>query len=71
MQPVEKEAYMEPTLVKNLALIYTRVGDHDLALDQLAYLLSIPAKVSVAELRLDPLWDPLRDNPRFQALIDE
>jgi tetratricopeptide (TPR) repeat protein len=71
MQPVETEAYIGPVLVENLALIYTRVGEHDLALDQLAFLLSIPAKISAAELRLDPRWDPLRDNARFQKLIDE
>jgi TolB-like protein/Flp pilus assembly protein TadD len=71
MQPIEEEAYIGPPLVKTLALIYARVGEHDLALDQLALLLAIPAKTSVSELRLDPRWDPLRDNVRFQNLIDK
>ena len=44
-------------------------GAAALALDQLDYLLSIPAKISVAELRLDPRWDPLREQARFQKLI--
>ena len=34
-------------------------------------LLSIPCEFSVGLLRLDPVWDPLRDNPRFQALVEK
>jgi serine/threonine protein kinase/TolB-like protein/Flp pilus assembly protein TadD len=70
MQPVEEEAYIGPPLLERLALIYTRVGESDLAIDTIDRLLSIPAKISVAELRLDPRWDPLRDQPRFQKLLD-
>jgi tetratricopeptide (TPR) repeat protein len=71
MQPVEKEAYIGPWLVENLALIYTRVGEVELAIDELDYLLSIPSKFSVSVLRLDPRWDPLRDHPRFQELLEK
>ena len=52
-----------------LAKIYTRVGQHDKALDLIDGLLSMPCELSVGLLRLDPVWDPLRDNPRFQALL--
>ena len=34
-------------------------------------LLSIPCDLSVGLLRLDPVWDPLRNNPRFQALLEK
>ena len=41
------------------------------ALDLIEDLLSIPCFLSVGLLRLDPAWDPLRDNPRFQALLEK
>jgi serine/threonine-protein kinase len=61
-----------------LAQIYAMVGEYDAAIDQLDYLLSIPSggwapygiDLSVPELRIDPTWDPLRDHPRFQALLE-
>ncbi len=40
------------------------------AIDQLEFLLSRPGELSVALLRLDPTWDPLRDHPRFQKLLE-
>ena len=70
MQPVEKDAYIGPLQVKHLAVIYSRLGEPDLAVDQLENLLSIPSRTSVEILRLDPVWDPLRDHPRFQALLE-
>jgi Flp pilus assembly protein TadD len=56
--------------VGDLARVYVMVGEYDAAIDQLDYLLSIPAgKISVPLLRIDPVWDPLRDHPRFHALL--
>ena len=52
-----------------LAEIYATTGEYDAAIDRLEYLLSIPYPMTVSVLRLDPLWDPLRDHPRFQALL--
>lgn len=54
-----------------LAKIYTRVGESDKALDLIEKLLSIPCDFSVGLLRLDPVWDPLREDPRFQALLEK
>jgi serine/threonine-protein kinase len=70
MQPVEKDFYIGPLQVEHLASIYAQLGESDLAVDQLEYLLSIPSKISIPVLRLDPIWDPLRDHPRFQALLE-
>jgi serine/threonine protein kinase/Flp pilus assembly protein TadD len=55
--------------VEDLARINVMVGEYDAAIDQLEYLLSIPSQISVSLLRLDPTWEPLRDNPRFQKII--
>jgi hypothetical protein len=44
-------------------------GENEKALDQIEYLLNKPSFLSVWKLRLDPLWDPLRNNSRFQALV--
>jgi hypothetical protein len=45
------------------------VGESDAAVRRIAYLLSIPSDFSVPQLRVDPMWDPLRSNPGFQRLV--
>jgi TolB-like protein/Tfp pilus assembly protein PilF len=67
--PVSKDARMGPSLVWNLAEIAVMVGEYDAAIDHLEYLLSIPSEMSIPLLRIDPIWDPLRDHPRFQELL--
>jgi len=57
--------------VRDLAVIYTWVREYDAALDEIEYLLSIPTWFSVHDLRLDPDFDPLRDHPRYQALLEK
>ena len=72
LHPVERDAGLGPDVVRNLAATYAAVGESEAAIDRLEYLLTIPNSfVSVPWLRLDPIWDPLRANPRFQALVAE
>ena len=52
-----------------VAEIYLLLGDYDDAVDRLEQLSEVNQAVSVPMLRIDPLWDPLRDHPRFQALL--
>ena len=54
----------------DLAQIYVMVGDHERAVEQLEYLLTNPSWVSVAWLEIDPTWNPLRDDPAFQELLE-
>jgi TolB-like protein/Flp pilus assembly protein TadD len=68
LQPVSKDAVFGPGLVLDLALIYAKTGEPDAALDQIEYLLSIPAQFSVHLLRLDPRWRVLNDHPRYRAI---
>jgi len=68
--PVTKEAWRGTYRVEELARIYVMVGEYDLAIEQLEYLLSIPGELSIPLLRLDPAWEPLRDHPRFNRLLE-
>jgi TolB-like protein len=76
LKPEAKDAVDGPHLSGYLALIYTRVGEHELALPLLERLLHTPHasdsahySVSAQDLRWRWEWDPLRGDPRFQALI--
>jgi tetratricopeptide (TPR) repeat protein len=71
LMPTSKDALVGPNRSIKLATIYTEVGETEKALDLIEELLSIPCDLSVGLLRLDPCWDPLRDHPRFQALLEK
>lgn len=61
--------YERPMYEEGLAQLQAQFGDKDRAITALQRLLSTNgATVTPALLRLDPMWDPLRDNPHFQAL---
>jgi len=55
----------------DLARIYSMVGEYDLAIDKLEDMLDIPGELSIPWINLDTAWDPLRDHPRFQKLIEQ
>jgi TolB-like protein/Tfp pilus assembly protein PilF len=67
--PISKDAINGPYLQHQLARIYIVVGEPDKAIDQLERLLKIPYYVSAAWLKIDPNFDPIRNNPRFQKLV--
>lgn len=70
LMPISEDALAGPDFEIGMAKIYTMVGEYDLALDYIERLLSIPADfISPGMLLVDPDWDPLRDNPRFQEKI--
>jgi TolB-like protein/predicted Zn-dependent protease len=54
-----------------LAQVHAIEGDHGAAVAALVPLLKVPGGVTTALLRLDPMWDPLRGDPHFQALLQE
>jgi TolB-like protein/Tfp pilus assembly protein PilF len=69
--PESKDAFEGPEITLGVAEIYTILGDPDRALPILDHLLQIPSSTTVTNLKLSPIWDPLRKDPRFQALIDK
>jgi tetratricopeptide (TPR) repeat protein len=71
--PIEKDAFSGASYLAALAEIEARTGQGKEAIKILRRLITAPAGlvVSVARLKIDPVWDPIRDNPDFQKLISE
>jgi TolB-like protein/Tfp pilus assembly protein PilF len=67
--PVEREAWRGARRRMDLARVLAMTGRHDEAMDEIEFLLSVPSDLHPPMLRLDPVWDPLRDHPRFQAVL--
>jgi tetratricopeptide (TPR) repeat protein len=68
--PVSKNAIEGPLLIKNLALIYAWTDEKDRAFEQLDKAAKLPSYLSYGQLRLYPIWDPLRGDPRFEKIVD-
>ena len=69
LMPVGKNSIDGHLLIKHMAAIYAWTGESDLALQQLAVATGLPGFLSYGELRLDPCWDPLRSDPRFEQIV--
>jgi tetratricopeptide (TPR) repeat protein len=67
--PESMDAVDGVDLTMRLAEIYMRVNDPEQALALLDHTLSIPAGPHVSQMRVAPLYDPLRNDPRFQKLL--
>ncbi|HJZ81414.1 MAG TPA: hypothetical protein VKD91_13750, partial [Pyrinomonadaceae bacterium] len=75
--PIEKDAFAGPGPLEILARVAARTGDSNRAIAALQKLLSIPYEgalalslpLTPALLRLDPMFDSIRDDPRFQKLV--
>jgi TolB-like protein len=67
----ETDAVSKPQAEVALAQIQAQCGERDSAIAALPHLLEVPAGLTTANLKFDPLWDPLREDPRFQKLITE
>jgi tetratricopeptide (TPR) repeat protein len=73
LQPTSKDTYEGPAREEAMARVYALLGDADHAIPILKRLLQIPYDVPItpALLRLDPVWDQIRNDPRFQELAAE
>ena len=68
--PIRQDGYFGPYNQLQLVRIYLLVGEPEKALDQLEPLLRVPFYLSPGWLRIDPTFDPLRNNPRFRKLVE-
>jgi TolB-like protein/Tfp pilus assembly protein PilF len=69
--PESKDAFGGPEITVGVAEVYTILGDNDRAIQTLDGLLSRPSAVTVEGLKMNPIWDRLRGDARFQALLQK
>src|ERR1041385_5393765 len=67
--PESVDAFEGPVCTQTLAEIYMVVGEYDQAISIAEGLLDRPTQLTVASLKINPLWDPVRQDPRFIAML--
>jgi TolB-like protein/Tfp pilus assembly protein PilF len=69
LRPESKDAFEGPRITEEVAQIYTILGNNARAIELLDGLLSRATGVTLQSLKMNPAWDPLRNDPGFQALL--
>src|SRR5262249_5536921 len=69
--PESKDAFGGPEIAAGVAEGYAILGDYDRGIEVLEGLLNRPSDVTAQGLKINPIWDPVRADPRFQALIEK
>src|SRR6516164_7405947 len=69
LRPENKDAFKGPQITEQAAQVYAILGDNARAIELLDGLLSRPSEVTLQALKINPAWDPLRNDPGFQALF--
>ena len=67
--PISKDAIDGVALAVNLAQIYAWTGERDLAIEQIAAVQRVPNYLSYGFLKLQPFWNPLRGDARFEKIV--
>jgi Flp pilus assembly protein TadD len=71
MLPISKDALIGPGIVMNLAVVYAWTNELDLAFETLAPLAKIPNGIYYGQLKREPYWEPLRQDPRYEKMLAE
>jgi TolB-like protein/Tfp pilus assembly protein PilF len=70
LMPLSKDIYDGALVLEGLAQVYTWTNEPDRAIELLQKLAAMPSYVNYARLKLHPLWNPLRGDPRFQKIVN-
>jgi len=68
LTPPSKDSINGPLIMGFFAVTCAWVGEKDLAIEQLTQAIQLPGRLSYGQLRLHPIWDPLRGDPRFEKI---
>ena len=71
LRPESKDAFGGPEITEGVAQVHAILGDNGRAIEILDGLLSRPSAVTMQGLKVNPIWDPLRNDPQFQALLNK
>ena len=70
LMPVSRDIYDGALVLEALAQVYTWTGEPDRAIELLQKLVTMPGYTNYARLKLHPMWNPLRGDPRFQKIVN-
>jgi len=70
LMPVSKDVYDGALVLEGLGQVYTWTNEPDRAIELLQKLVATPSYVNYARLKLHPMWNPLRGDPRFQKIVN-
>ena len=70
LAPSVKDEFTEPYVKMCFAIICIWTGERELALGQLEAFTKTPGEYTYGNLRLSPMWDPLRGDPRFEKIVN-
>ncbi len=70
LMPVSKDIYDGALVLEGLAQVYTWTNEPDRAIKLLQRLVTMPGYTNYARLKLHPMWNPLRGDPRFEKIVN-
>ena len=70
LMPVSKDIYDGALVLEGLAQVYTWTNEPDRAIELLQKLVTMPGYTNYARLKLHPMWNPLRGDPRFEKIVN-
>jgi TolB-like protein/Tfp pilus assembly protein PilF len=69
LMPITKDIYDGALVLEGMAQVYTWSNEPDRAIDLLQKLVTMPGYTNYARLKLHPMWNPLRGDPRFEKIV--